>query len=197
MDRTNRALLLAPGPGHLGPYLRSADVFHCPGDRSTTNIFGRRGPLRVRSYSMNQYIVHGDGVGHTGNSDIPETEVWTYTPTAFLRMGDFNRTSPAQIFVFMDEHEATIDLGIFQVSWHDTHPWVWAQFPAGRHGRVGALTFADGHAELRRWKDPRTTPPARNLTEFNQAPRVTPNNPDFRWLWERMNGPYPFPGWPP
>jgi len=197
MDRTNRALLLAPGPGHLGPYLKAADVFHCPGDRSTLDIFSRRGPLRVRSYSMNQYIVFGDGVGHSGNSNIPESEEWLYTPTAFLRTGDFNRTSPSQIFVFIDEHEATVNLGLFRVHWHGGPRWIWEQFPAARHGRVGTLTFADGHAELRKWRDPRTSPRARNLGDFNQAPRVTPNNPDFQWLWERMNGPFPFPGYPP
>ena len=34
----------------------------------------------------------------------------------------------------------------------------------------------------------------RNNTEFFEWSRSTPNNPDFLWLWERMNGPYPFPG---
>ncbi|MFO1461903.1 MAG: prepilin-type N-terminal cleavage/methylation domain-containing protein [Verrucomicrobiota bacterium] len=31
MTRTNRALLVAPGPGHIGPYVQAPDVFHCPG----------------------------------------------------------------------------------------------------------------------------------------------------------------------
>lgn len=192
--RTNASLLLAAGPGHLGPYLKMAGVFHCPGDRSTMDIYGRRGPRRVRSYSMNQYIVLGDGVGHSGNSEIPESEEWSYSPTAFLRSADFNRTSPSQVFVFMDEHESTINLGVFRVIWHGGPRGLWEGMPAARHGRVGAMTFADGHSELHKWRDPRTSPVIRNNTEFFELSRNTPNNPDFLWLWERMNGPYPFPG---
>ena len=195
-DRTNRALLLAPGPGHLGPYLKSADVFHCPSDQSTTNIFGRRGPRRVRSYAMNQYIVAGDGVGHSGNSNIPETESWSYSPTAFVRSSDFNRTSPSQIFIFVDAHEATISLGVFRVVWHGGPQGIWEEFPAARHRRTGVFTFADGHAELHKWRDPRTSPRITSFAELAAVPRITPNNPDFRWMWERMNGPYPFPGYP-
>ena len=33
-------------PGHLGPYPKTAGVFHCPADRSTMDIYGRRGPSR-------------------------------------------------------------------------------------------------------------------------------------------------------
>ena len=90
---------------------------------------------------MNQYIVlTGDGVGHSGNSEIPESEEWSYSPTAFLRSADFNRTSPSQIFVFIDEHESTINLGVFRVIWHED-PVGCGGVPAARHGRVGAMTL--------------------------------------------------------
>jgi len=195
MDRTNRALLISPGPGHIGPYLKSPDVFRCPGDRSTTNVFGRRGSLRVRSYSMNHFMVSGDGVGHSGDPDRPETEVWTYSKSAFVRYSDFNRTSPSQIWVLLDEHEATITIGIFQTDWHSGPLGLWGQRPAGRHGGVGALSFADGHSELRKWKDPRTSPRVKNWEQFWQVPISTPNNVDFNWLWERTNGPWPLSDW--
>jgi len=51
-ELTNRQILIEPGPGHIGPYVPSAAVFHCPADRSRTNLLRPRGPLRVRSYSM-------------------------------------------------------------------------------------------------------------------------------------------------
>jgi len=193
MDRTNRALLLAPGPGHLGPYLKAAGVFHCPGDRSTTNVFGRRGPQRARSYSMNVYIVFGDGVGHSGDLENPESEVWKYSRTAFVRYSDLSRTSPANVFVFIDEHEATVNSGAFTMIWHGGPSGFWSKRPAGRHGNTGVLSFADGHVELRRWKDPRTSPQVRSWDEFYALSPSTPNNVDFDWLWERTNGPWPFP----
>jgi hypothetical protein len=44
--------------------------------------------------------------------------------------------------------------------------------------------FADGHAEIKRWMDPRTTPPLKrnSLIPLNVA---SPNNPDVAWLQER------------
>ena len=107
-DLTNWQMLLTPGPGHLGPYLKSAPVFHCPGDRSGTNLTRSRGPLRVRSYSMNPYMVHGDWISEDSGGFI-------YSPNAFVKYSDFSRTSPAQIWVFLDEHELTIYNGMFQL----------------------------------------------------------------------------------
>ena len=104
-ELTNRQMLIAPGPGHLGPYVKAAEVFHCPSDRSRTNLTRQRGPLRVRSYSMNQYMVLGDGI-----AILPDSG-YVYTRTAFVKWDDFQRTSPAHLWVFIDEHELTIRNG--------------------------------------------------------------------------------------
>jgi hypothetical protein len=34
--------------------------------------------------------------------------------------------------------------------------WNW---PASYHNRAGSLNFADGHSEIKRWRDSRTMPP--------------------------------------
>ena len=137
-DATNAALLLEPGPGHLGPYLTAAGVFHCPGDRSRTNSpFTWTGPLRVRSYSMNSAIVFG-GAGVRGNLESG----LVYDPLALVRMGDFRAKSPADLFVFIDSHEATLQHGLFAVPWNlppPVHGWE-AFWPAGRHGRRCPVT---------------------------------------------------------
>lgn len=194
MTRTNRELLVASGPGHIGPYLQTPEVFHCPGDRSTTNVFGRRGPRRVRSYSMNQFIGGGSGVGFTGDPNHMETFQWFFSPSAFVRYPDFNRVSPAQIWVFIDEHEATITSGLFALDWFSGPQASWIRRVAGRHDGVGSLSFADGHAELRRWKDPRTAPRVTSWEQFWAVSASTAGNPDYIWLWERTNGPWPLRG---
>jgi prepilin-type N-terminal cleavage/methylation domain-containing protein len=179
-DPTNRALLLAPGPGHLGPLLRTAEVFRCPDDRSGTNLFRRRGPTRARSYSMNGYIGFGDGVTY-----LPDGRL-EYSATAFVKLDDFARTSPSQIWLFIDEHDVTITSGLFRIR-HFTGadgPWAGA-WPAGRHGRKGALAFADGHNETRKWRDPRTAPVVKSWAEFVAFGWDARNSPDYRWLWER------------
>lgn len=179
---TNRQLMLQPGPGHLGPYLKVADVFHCPGDRSRTNIFRTRGPLRARSYTMNTYMVAGDGMS------LGPSGEFVYSPTAFVRYADFSRTSPAAIFVFLDEHEATIAQGIFPFAWRQgRNSWWNGHWPAGRHGGQGMFSFADGHAEMHRWKDPRTGMKVRSMDEVNSANMDTRGNPDFQWVWDRAN----------
>jgi len=38
----------------------------------------------------------------------------------------------------------------------DTPLWTWISFPATRHNNAGALSFADGHAEVWRWLEPNT-----------------------------------------
>ncbi|MBX3731361.1 MAG: prepilin-type N-terminal cleavage/methylation domain-containing protein [Verrucomicrobiae bacterium] len=187
-DLTNRQMLLASGPGRLGPYLATAEIFHCPADRSRTNLLTQRGPLRVRSYTMNQYIVRGDWLAMTPDGSF------VYSPTAFVKWEDFHRASPAQIWVFIDEHELTIKNGMFQFQWPMGPNWLWpGHWPARRHGGRGALSFADGHAELPKWRDSRTGPRARTMAEAEAVGWNAANNPDYAWLWERTNGGVPLP----
>jgi len=183
-DATNAALLLTPGPGHLGSYLTAAEVYRCPGDRSRPNSpFNWTGPRRVRSYSMNGAIVFGGGgVGGTLESGL------VYDPLALVRLSDFREKSPADLFLFIDSHEATITHGMFFVSLRlppPTHSWE-GFWPAGRHGRRCPLSFADGHGEIHKWLDPRTAPPTNTREQLAVAGNGPQgNNLDYQWLWER------------
>jgi prepilin-type processing-associated H-X9-DG protein len=183
-ESTNAALMLAPGPGHLGPYVPAAGVFHCPGDRSRASMLPTGpGPLRVRSYSMNNFIVFGgSGV------NVSDQSVTGYDPLAFVRLGDFRAKGPADIYLFVDSCERTITHGMFLVQ-VDGRPVEqgWQTFqPAGRHGRRCPLTYADGHGEIRKWKDRRTGPLVRSLADLSPADDGSGDNVDFRWFWERV-----------
>jgi prepilin-type processing-associated H-X9-DG protein len=57
-------------------------------------------------------------------------------------------------------------------------------FPASYHNNAGALAFADGHSEIKRWIDPRTTPPLRKGIPLALVVPM-PDNPDLDWLRER------------
>ena len=54
-----------------------------------------------------------------------------------------------------------------------------ADWPAAYHNRAGGFSFADGHAEIRRWTDPRTVPP---IGKINGS--TMPNNADIFWMQE-------------
>ena len=89
---------------------------------------------------MNCYMNGGEG------------GVWCYV---FQKMTDIVNPSPSQAFVFVDEHEDTIAMGAFHGVYHGTF-WpdmYWANLPASRHGGMGTFSFADGHAEIRKWQD--------------------------------------------
>jgi prepilin-type processing-associated H-X9-DG protein len=56
---------------------------------------------------------------------------------------------PSLMFVFIDEHEESIDDGHFLVWSNPDKRWV--NLPAGRHNQSGVLSFADGHTEVWHW----------------------------------------------
>jgi prepilin-type processing-associated H-X9-DG protein len=60
-----------------------------------------------------------------------------------------------------------------------------ADFPGYYHGRAGGLSFADGHSEIRRWKDARTMPPIKKDATLTSGANPQPNNRDILWLQER------------
>lgn len=115
-------------------YNRSLHTYHCPADKSKVRtLAGKTLPtLRTRSYSMN-----GNWGGRT--NEVQRT---------LLRLSD--APSPAQLFVFIDEHEDSIDDAHFLVWPYPDDRWV--NMPADRHVQSGVLSFADGHAERWKWR---------------------------------------------
>jgi hypothetical protein len=55
--------------------------------------------------------------------------------------------------VFIDKHDDSIDDAHF-LTWPDPDDR-WVNIPAERDGQMGVLTFANGHAERLRWKNPK------------------------------------------
>jgi prepilin-type processing-associated H-X9-DG protein len=94
---------------------------------------------------------------------------------------------PAKTFVFLDMREDSIDIGNFAPDmrgWPDQPELTgFYDYPASYHGQAGGFSFADGHAEIHRWRDPRTMPP---LQKDGLIPDVlaSPNNRDVIWLQE-------------
>ena len=165
-DNTNVALIRA---SRLGPYSSAVSIYRCPADRSSVRI-GGRSQDRVRSVSMNTYV--GDGYGHGGWND-PRYEV-------YLKLSDFK--DPVRIFVVLDEREDSIDDAYFAVNMAATGTgFRFQNFPAFYHNGACGFSFADGHSETHRWKDPRTTKPIKQgqLTGYDIP---SPNNPDIMWL---------------
>jgi len=170
-DNTNTYLLQQ---SMLYQYAPSIGIWKCPGDRSSSVNGGSTYP-RVRSVSMNCWL-------YTGRLQVsPGYKV-------IMKMNDMINPGPSMTWVMMDEREDSIDDGYFAVDMtgYPLSPRTinWANYPASYHGNSAGLSFADGHAELHRWRDPRTMPPMRagQRIPLNVS---SPNNEDLIWLQER------------
>ena len=174
-DATNTAILRDTRATLLAKYLGSHEVFKCPSDKSYAIRPAPDGQRyqRARSYSMNGFI--GE------SSRLSDTRL-----LRFDRLADFTRPGPADTFLFLDEHEDTINDGYFFFGSMSAVEFGWNDIPANRHSRGTHFTFADGHAERHRWTDQRTLFPVRRQPPTN---RNQPNNKDVKWVFEHATAP--------
>ena len=171
-DNTNLNLLRS---GVLFPYTKSVAVYKCPADRSRSR--GQMGDPRVRSISMSQaFRTH------------PE-EHWSSPPwRIFQKSSDMVRPPPSLLWVMIDENPDSVNDAAFamKMDFQGTRA-LWQDGPATYHGGGCGFTFADGHSEIRKWKDPRTVKPPMLATyrfgfPFGQLHR---DSVDIAWVQER------------
>lgn len=170
----------------LTPYQSSLAVWRCPADRSQSTIGGARYP-HVRTCSMNCWIGCYDA--RTGKPYSDELSGGNFY-RIITRVSDMTEPGPATTFLLLDEREDSINDGLFGVSMDGfpDNPAVTkiVDYPSSYHNGAGGLNFADGHAEIRRWLDPRTTPPPKRDVHLPISwSTPSPGNRDVRWLQER------------
>jgi prepilin-type N-terminal cleavage/methylation domain-containing protein/prepilin-type processing-associated H-X9-DG protein len=180
-DNTNRSYLVDPQYAKLAPYTQTPDLYKCPADRSTVSIGGRPHP-RVRSISMN----HAQGTRPGGGS---VTASWLTHPPyrVYAKLSEITEPTPAQLWVLVDEHPDSINNGgmAVQCTGRGANARI-IDYPASFHNGACGFSFADGHSEIKRWVDPRTTPPVRYNNQL-QLNVPSPNNPDVAWMQERTS----------
>ena len=132
--------------GLLFPNVNNVGVYHCPADQTavTANSFGSVTTCpRVRSMSMNAWLnpikVWGGDTSAANNLII------------YRKESDFTRPGPANLWVFIDENPSSINDGAFIC---DPELSQWIDYPASYHNGAGGISFGDGHAEIRKWRDP-------------------------------------------
>jgi prepilin-type N-terminal cleavage/methylation domain-containing protein/prepilin-type processing-associated H-X9-DG protein len=174
-DNTNTLYLTEAKYSQVGPYLKTPAVYRCPADRSMARFGGKVLP-RVRSMSMNCWM------NYIFNLDIGQDKY-----IIFRRYSDIVIPPPAQAWVLIDEREDSINDGLFQTNLKNRGATARiVDYPASYHNRAAGLSFADGHAEIKRWLDPRTTPLLKPGAPI-PLDVSSPNNPDVAWLQERSS----------
>ena len=175
-DNTNIQDLLDPKLAKFAPYLPSAEVYKCPADRSYVTISGRR-HSRIRSMGMSQ-AMGGPGVwlpAHSGGRQLYKV---------FLKSPDLNFPGPSNLYVLLDEHPDSINAGGFanqMVQNLNTARII--DYPASYHNGAAGLSFADGHAEIKKWSHADTVQPI--TFQRMQLDVSSPGNVDMKWLADR------------
>lgn len=175
-DRYNK---LSP----LWPYCgNSMGIWHCPADRSTAINNKKETVPRIRSMSMNNWV-GGPGWDASGSWRPRSGSGWM----VYLKQSTMTDPGPAGTWVFLDEREDSINDGYFVVDMagYPNRPQSFriVDYPASYHNKAGGFSFADGHSEIKKWRDPRTMPRLSKADIPLNVPSA--NNPDVLWMQER------------
>ena len=160
---TNTLLIQA---GLLFPYVNSLAVYKCPADKKLVG-----GAPTARSMSMNCWM----------NPIRDWNSIKGYSGTGALRVfrkqSNINKPTPSSCWVLIDENPLSINDGWFVCD--PKNATSWPDVPASYHNGAGGLSFADGHAEIKKWKDKTVL----NLSAPGAA--KDPTSTDLQWLQDR------------
>jgi prepilin-type N-terminal cleavage/methylation domain-containing protein/prepilin-type processing-associated H-X9-DG protein len=183
LDNTNTALLISDPNAALGPYSKNYQIYKCPADQSTAPEGSARLP-RVRSMSMSE-AVGRNADGYWLNYLQPSVNF-----AVFQKEADLGRMSTSMLWVFADEHPDSINDALLGVAIPGTTAaTTWIDVPADYHNGACGFGFADGHAEIHKWLDPRSHFPIEynGYLYQNFTPHVQPHNMDQWWMAQRTS----------
>jgi prepilin-type processing-associated H-X9-DG protein len=133
--------------------------------------------------SMSQTFGPGDWLDPAGF----QANVTSKKYRVYYKTSDIIDPSPAMCWVLIDEHPDAINAGGFANMMVESAASARIiDFPASYHNGAGGISFADGHAEIRKWVDARTRP----APKYNNALALnvsSPNNQDMIWLSDRTS----------
>jgi prepilin-type N-terminal cleavage/methylation domain-containing protein/prepilin-type processing-associated H-X9-DG protein len=156
--------------GLLYRYVNDLAVYKCPAD-----VPGVRGFPTVRSVSMNCWMNPIESWNISGGN-------YPALIREFRKQADILAHGPAMAWVFIDENPWGIDDGYFVC---DPSKPIWINVPASWHEGAGGLSFADGHVELKRWRDSHVLNCISSPSGGGLMPEAGVG--DLKWLQERSS----------
>ncbi len=140
--------------------------------------------------AMNAYV------GGFGGEAIPSGNCKMTDNVLYLKYGELNRPGPDKISLFIDQREDAINWGNYVQDMAGYSPYSpglhkWLDIPGSYHGNACGIAFCDGHSEIHRWRDGRTSQPIlEGDTIFDGSnPIPQPNNADIAWMQEHATRP--------
>jgi prepilin-type N-terminal cleavage/methylation domain-containing protein/prepilin-type processing-associated H-X9-DG protein len=134
--------------GLIYPYVGNPGTYLCPSDRSTFDkgiVYpaGGGGVARIRSMSMNGWI----------NPSANSIADLSMEGCARIYAKEYNLCIPgaAHLWLLADENPYSInDAFLFDSPCSQG----WIDCPASYHNGAAAMSFCDGHSQLKKWTDP-------------------------------------------
>jgi prepilin-type N-terminal cleavage/methylation domain-containing protein/prepilin-type processing-associated H-X9-DG protein len=129
-------------------------VYKCPADHYLSGVQAYIGWIqRPRSYSMNCFFGASKPNWYAGGGNEFYSGYRQFLKTSQM-------PAPSNLFVTLDEHPDSINDGYFDndadpdgTKWSNSNgSQMWADMPASNHGGACGFSFADGHAEIHKWK---------------------------------------------
>jgi prepilin-type N-terminal cleavage/methylation domain-containing protein/prepilin-type processing-associated H-X9-DG protein len=168
--------------GVLGKYTAGAiGVYKCPADGYLSSIQSRNGfRQRNRSLSMNSIFGRFSIVQNSSDPTF-KGQNWGFPQySQFLKQSQVPRA--AKTWLTIDEHPDSINDGYF-INNPDLN--YWQDLPASYHGGACGFSFADAHAEVKKWKSSASIFPKVQFSypatrNFDAAGKL-----DFAWYKER------------
>jgi prepilin-type N-terminal cleavage/methylation domain-containing protein/prepilin-type processing-associated H-X9-DG protein len=157
---------------------RNRDLWRCPSDTSTVKVGAVSYP-RVRSMSMNNWV------GGILYGSVAPDGGWGPAWQVFRKLSDMNSPGPSMTWVLLDERQDSINdsVWITSMTGYPNSPASYeiVDYPGSYHNNSGTFSFGDGHSEIHKWKDPRTTPPL-HPGQVLSLQQPSANNVDVAWL---------------
>ncbi|MCS7089592.1 MAG: type II secretion system protein [Verrucomicrobiota bacterium] len=197
----NPDVLRDPERTLVAPYVgNNVEIFRCPADKRSGLYSGidpgRRGQTvrAARTVAMSQAVgticqaFDATGSSHGGPPNRPTNGPWLNNNhthrrgNPFLTYGkttDFVKPGPAMTWVILDEDDRSLNDAGFAVGMMTPE---WIDWPGTYHNFGAGFAFADGHSEIRKWRDSRT-----QVIGNNVARRAVPGSPDWLWIAERTS----------
>jgi prepilin-type N-terminal cleavage/methylation domain-containing protein len=168
----------------LWPYAKDKTLYKCPSDRSTVQTAAGVKP-RILTMSMNLYV--GGFAPVVGRDPLPGGTGggWAFAAPFTIYSKVSKITVPSKIFVFLDMREDRVNWSNFMTIMdgypNDPAKHQLGDLPGMYHHLACGFSFADGHSEIHKWRDSRTTPPLGPINPL--APSFAcPRNQDVAWL---------------
>jgi prepilin-type N-terminal cleavage/methylation domain-containing protein/prepilin-type processing-associated H-X9-DG protein len=149
--------------GKLWQYNGSIQVYQCAAANTSKDI---PSPIRntptmrqnrlVRSYSMQGRMGGADPADAARSAGpgwpAPPSTEWVMGPAypQYKRESAIAHPGPSEAMVFLDESTETVDDGYFAVKAPGVNSW--QNSPTARHNKGAGFSFADGHAEVWKWR---------------------------------------------